>query len=209
MKGKRFKYLIILFFAAALSNINAQENKTENWFQRHFDQRIYLGFYDSFGDEKVNILQAGYDAVINLIDISPAWHLLDLSLGLDVLIARDQLTKETKDNFGHTRHTENRIIPGFEANWACRLYFLNIPKIKTSLFIEGLGMTFAVFAKPYPDTGTRVNIGTHLGLGMKFQINELLNGYATARVFSHFSNGQAEENNPALDLAGLIIGLQF
>lgn len=211
MRYMRLKIIVFLLFIPVLPSIAAQENQlnNENWFKRNFDQRIYLGFYDSFGDEKANILQAGYDAVLNLINITPAWHLFDFSLGVDILLVRDQIEKETKDNFGHVRHTDNRFIVGFELNWCVRLYFLPIPRIKTTVFAEGLGMTLVVYTKPYPDTGTHVNVGTHLGLGMNFQINNTLSGYATARFFFHTSNGQAEKTNPALDAAGLIIGLQF
>jgi len=211
MKNILLIIITILLFTLAVPGIIAQESQTENgnWFMRHFDQRIYSGFYSSFGDEKANILQAGYDAVFNLIDITPAWSLLDFSLGMDVLFVRDQIQKETKDNFGHIRHTDNRMIFGFEFNWCARLYFLQIPKIRTSIFVEGLGMTLVVYTKPYPGGGTHVNIGTHLGLGMKFRINDVLNAYTTIRLFSHTSNGQAEATNPALDMAGLIVGLQF
>ena len=65
------------------------------------------------------------------------------------------------------------------------------------------------YTKPYPDGGTNINIGTHVGFGMKSQINDYLNGFATFRIFSHTSNGQAEETNPALDMVGLVLGIQF
>ena len=117
---KKWKHIIgILFFSLIIPSISAQENEAanENWFKRHFEQRIYMGFYDSFGDEKANVLQVGYDAVLNFINISPTWKLLDFCLGLDVLVLRDQINKESVDNFGHIRSTENRLIPGFELNW--------------------------------------------------------------------------------------------
>ena len=206
------KYIIgILFFSLIMPNISAQENEAgnENWFKRHFEQRMYMGFYDSFGDEKANVLQVGYDAVFNFISISPTWTLLDFCLGLDVLVVRDQINKESVDNFGHIRSTENRLIPGFEINWGVRLYFPTIPKIKTSIYLEAVPISFVVYTKPYPDNGTNINVGTHLGLGMKFPINDILKIYTTFRWFSHTSNGRPEENNPALDLVGIIFGLQF
>jgi len=203
--------IIVLLFVSGLSNVAAQENQKnkENWFKRNFEQRMYLGFYDSFGDEKANVVQVGYDAVLNLINIRPTWKLLDFCIGLDVLMVRDQIDKENMDNFGHIRTRANRLIPAFELNWGTRLYFLPIPKIKTSLYLEAVPMSLVVYAKPYPDTGTRVNVGTHLGLGMKYQINETLKGYTTIRFFSHTSNGKPEVNNPALDMVGLVMGLQF
>lgn len=205
-------YIITLLFVLLLpNNTTAQENQKDNesWFKRNFEQRIFLGFYDSFGDEKANVIQAGYDAVLNMINIRPTWNLLDFSLGLNALLVRDQIEKETVDNFGHTRSTENRLIPAFELNWGARLYFLPIHKIKTSLYLEAVPMSLVIYAKPYPDTGTRVNVGTHLGAGMKYSINDELNGYTTVRFFSHTSNGKPEANNPALDLVGVVMGLQF
>ena len=208
--GKKTVF-IILFFGIVVLNIYSQENELNdgNWFKRHFEQRIYLGFYDSFGDEKANVLQAGYDAVLSLINITPIWNLLDFSLGLDVLFVRDQIDGDFVDNFGHNRTTDNRLIPAFELNWGVRLYFLTIPKIKTSLYLEAVPITLVVYTKPYPDGGTNVNIGTHLGFGMRSQINDSLKGYVTLRMFSHTSNGQPEETNPALDAVGIVIGIQF
>ena len=202
---------ITALFLLTLSNMSAQENQTdnENWFQRNFDQRIYLGLYNSFGDEKANVVQAGYDAVLNLINITPTWYLFDFSLGLDVFFVRDQVNKESVDNFGHTRTTENRLIPAFELNWGVRLYFLPIPKIRTSLYFEAVPITLVVYTKPYPDSGTHVNVGTHIGFGFKSKINDTLNIFTTVRLFSHTSNGQPEVTNPALDMVGLVVGLQF
>jgi hypothetical protein len=192
-----------------IPNIYSQENDTKNWFQKNFTQRIYLGINVSFGDEKAIVLQAGYDAVLNLINITPEWHLSEFSLGLDVLAVRDQISKETPDNFGHIRSTDNRFIPGLELNWGGRLYSPPIPNIKTSIYLEAVPITFVYYAKPYPDSGTNINIGTHFGLGFKYQVNEKLDGFTTLRFFSHTSNGQAEETNPAWDAVGIIMGIQF
>jgi hypothetical protein len=213
MENKMYKKIasVIVLLLLASSYIVAQETQAnnENWFKRHFEQRIYLGFYDSFGDEKANLLQAGYDAVLNFVNITPTWNLFDFSIGLDALLVRDQINKETVDNFGHIRQTENRLIPGFELNWGLRLYFPPFPKIRTSLYLEAVPITLVIYTKPYPDTGTHINVGTHIGFGIKSQINNALNGYATLRIFSHTSNGQPEVTNPALDMVGLIVGLQF
>ena len=201
--------LLILVFGFLIVNYYSQEKVEENWFQRHFNQRIYLGFGVSFGDEKATILHFGYDAVLSLIDITPTWHLIDFSLGADILMIRDQIEKETTDNFGHIRHTDNRLIPGFEFNWGVRLYAPPFPKNNTSLYFEAVPMSLVLYTQPYPDSGTRVNVGTHVGVGVKFPVNDLLNGYTTIRIFSHTSNGQPEETNPALDYASITFGFQF
>ena len=210
----RARFFIILFVLLLPANVIAQiaqenQDNNESWFKRNFEQRIYLGLYDSFGDEKANVVQAGYDAVLNFINITPAWNLLDFSLGLDVFCVRDQIDKEAVDNFGHIRTRDNRLIPAVELNWGVRLYFLPVPQIKASLYLEAAPMSLVVYARPYPDNGTRINVGTHVGLGMKYLINDKLKGYTTVRLFSHTSNGKAEVDNPALDMVGLIMGLQF
>jgi hypothetical protein len=208
-KNKIFFFL--LAFISVLPNITAQETQTsnENWFQRHFEQRIYLGLYDSFGNEKANVVQAGYDALLNLIEINPSWYLFDFCLGFDVLFVRDQVSTESSSWYGEPRTTENRLIPAFELNWGVRLHFLPIPKIKTTLYLEAVPITFFVYTQPYPDSGTHINIGTHIGLGFKSQINDTLNLFMTLRMFSHTSNGQPEASNPSLDMVGLIVGAQF
>jgi hypothetical protein len=213
MENKLYRKIIgfITFVLLSSSSIVAQENKNinENWFLRHFEQRIYLGFYDSFGDEKTNVLQAGYDAVLNLIEITPSWYLFDFCLGLDALFVRDQINTKSSSWYGEPRTTENRLIPAFELNWGVRLHFLPITKIKTTLYLEAVPITLFIYTQPYPDSGTYVNIGTHFGFGFKSKINDVLNIYATLRIFSHTSNGQPEESNPSLDMVGLIVGLQF
>jgi len=201
--------LIILILAMVLPKAFAQESKTGNWFQQHFAQRIYVGLYDSFGDEKANVVQAGYDAVLNLIELKPDWYLFDVCLGLDVLFVRDQIEKQSSSWYGEPRTTENRLIPALELNWGVRLYFLPIPKIKTTLYLEAVPITLVVYTQPYPDSGTHVNIGTHVGFGFKSRINDTLHVFTTVRFFSHTSNGQQEETNPSLDMVGLIVGLQF
>lgn len=203
------KCILFIMLGMIIPNIYSQENDNKNWFQRNFTQRIYLGINVSFGDEKAIVLQAGYDAVLNLINITPEWHLFEFSLGLDVLAVRDQISKETPDNFGHIRSTDNRFIPGLELNWGARLYSPPIPNIKTSIYLEAVPITFVYYVKPYPDLGTNINIGTHLGLGFKYQVNEKLDGFTTLRFFSHTSNGQTEETNPAWDAVGIITGIQF
>lgn len=203
------KICIIVLLLLTLSNVFAQETDNENWFQQHFDHRIYLGFYDSFGDEKANALQFGYDAVLKLITIMPEWYLLDFCLGLDILTVRDQIEKEVPDNFGHIRTWDNRLIPAFELNWGVRLHFLPVRRIKTTIYFEAVPITLVVYTQPYPAGGTYVNIGTHIGFGFKSKINETTNIFATLRLFSHTSNGKPEEVNPALDMVGLVLGLQF
>ena len=57
-------------------------------------------------------------------------------------------------------------------------------------------------------TGSIVNIGSHVGMGMEYQINDNLKGYTSIRLF-HASNGKKYVDNQALDAVGIIMGVQF
>ncbi|MCL2319582.1 MAG: acyloxyacyl hydrolase [Treponema sp.] len=211
--------VFVLLLSAAILNVYGQEsqnNDPANWFSRHFNQRIYFGYYNSYYDDNINLLQGGYDAVLKLIDITPQFNLIDFSVGLDVLTAFDKVNESQKDNFGNIRPDHSRITPGFELNWCVRLFVIPIPKISSRIYLEGLGMTLVVYTRKFPDintptgkaTGSIVNIGSHVGAGMEFQINEKLKAYTTVRLF-HASNGKEYEHNPALNAVGMILGLQF
>ncbi|MDR2963758.1 MAG: acyloxyacyl hydrolase [Bacteroidales bacterium] len=203
------KILITALFLFVGATLYAQTAPEKSWFAQRFNQRIQIGLYDSFGDEKANVTQAGYDAVLNLIPLKPAWYLLDVSVGAAALFVRDQIQTNTESWYGEARTTENRLIPAFELNWAVRLHVLSISRIRTSLYAEAAPMTLVVYAKPYPTGGTRVNIGTHVGFGFKSYINDELALFSTVRVFSHTSNGQPEATNPSLDMVGIVVGFQF
>lgn len=147
-------------------------------------------------------MQAGYDAILQLINITPDFNLIDVGLGLNGLLAFDDRGGSAKG-----RPVNARITPGFEANWNLRLYVLPIPPIKSAVFLEGLGMTFIVYSREYPDNGTKINIGSHVGLGVQYPINKF-KGYTTLRLF-HSSNGKQFEHNPALNAIGLLMGIRF
>jgi hypothetical protein len=68
-------------------------------------------------------------------------------------------------------------------------------------------MSLVVYSREFPETGTHVNIGTNVGLGMEYPINNY-KAYTTLKWF-HTSNGDTYENNPALNTVGIIMGLQF
>jgi hypothetical protein len=194
--------LLVFIFGIIISNIYSQENNPQNYFQRNLNNRIYLGLYSSYFDDDIKLIQTGYDCVLKLININQNFNLIDFGIGLNVLMAFD-------DNGGSNngRPVNARITPGFELNWSIRLYVLPIPKINSKIFFEGLGMSLIVYTREYPDTGSYVNIGSHVGLGMEYPINNY-KGYTSLRLF-HSSNGKSYENNPALNAVGIIIGIQF
>ena len=205
MNKKAFALVFVFGFLG--TNIYSQENGEQNWFQRHFNNRLYLGYYSSYFDDNIKVLQGGYDAVLKLINITPGFNLLDIGVGLDGLWALDMVNKIQKDNFGHERPKNGRTTVGVELNWNVRIYAIPIPKINSRIFIEGCGMSLVVYSRKFPETGTYVNIGTNLGLGIEYPINNF-RGYTALKWF-HSSNGDVYENNPALNTAGIIMGLQF
>lgn len=209
----------VLLFCMSTLGVFAQEvktNNTESWFKRHFDQRFYFGYYGSYYNDNMQMLQGGYDAVLKLIDITPKYNLIDFSIGANVLMAFDQVKEPKEDNFGNMRPDHSRITPGFELIWCARLFILPISKINARLYLEGLGMSLIVYTRKFPDintengraTGSIVNIGSHVGMGMEYQINDNLKGYISIRLF-HASNGKKYVENPALNAVGIIMGVQF
>jgi hypothetical protein len=210
MKGYLMnKKTVILSFVLGFLTINAysQENSEGNFFQRHFGNRIYLGYYSSYFDDNIQLLQGGYDAVLKLIDITPDFNLLDIGIGLNGLLAFDMVNEVQKDNFGNERPKNGRMTFGFELNWNIRMYIIPIQKINSRIFIDGCGMSLVVYSREFPETGTHVNIGTNVGLGIEYPISNH-KGYAILKWF-HTSNGKIYENNPALNTVGIVIGLQF
>jgi hypothetical protein len=209
-KGNVMKKKIVILafvFSFLVVNIYSQENNEGNFFQRHFNNRIYLGYYSSYFDDNIQVLQAGYDAVLNLIDITPNFNLLDVGIGLNGLLAYDMVNEVQKDNFGHERPKNGRITVGFELDWSVRMYIIPIPKINSRIFVDFRGITLVVYSREFPDTGTNGNIGTHIGLGMEYPINKY-KAYTMLKWF-HTSNGDVYENNPALNAVGIVTGLQF
>ena len=196
-------------------NTFSQENNEQNWLQRHFNNKIYLGYYSSYFDDNIQLLQSGYEAALSLINITPNFNLLDFGIGLNGLLAYDMVNEIQKDNFGNERPKNGRMTAGFELNWNVRMYIIPITKINSRIYIEGCGMSLVVYSRKFPDTltqtngakGSYVNIGTYLGMGMEYPLSNF-RGYTTLKWF-HASNGKIYENNPALNSVGIVIGLQF
>ena len=204
-----FKKLLVLVLMGGILifSVFSQENQESNWFSRHFSNKIFLGYYSSYFDDNIRMLQGGYEAALKLINITSNYNLLDVGIGLSGLLAYDFVNENQKDNFGHDRPKNGRTTPGFELNWNVRLFAIPLLKINSCVYIEGCGMSLVVYSIEFPDTGTFVNIGTYLGMGLEFPLNNC-KGYATLRWY-HTSNGREYHNNPAFNSVGLIIGLQF
>lgn len=167
----------------------------------HAAQRIYVGGYSSYFGDDIRMAQAGYDFVLALIRLNPDLNVLDVGAGAEALAAFDDRGDTTGD-----RPVNARMTPGFELNWSVRLYLLHSKTAKSRLFIEGQGINLVVYSRPFPDTGTKVNIGSNVGVGLATRLDQR-ELFATLRLF-HSSNGKAYENNPALNALGLVFGVQ-
>jgi hypothetical protein len=200
---------VLVFFISAVNVLAAEEK--ENFFLKRLNHRVYMGFYSSYFEDNIRMAQAGYDCVLKLMPVWPNFNLMDFSLGLNALMAFDQFKEPHKDNFGNIRPDDTRITPGLELNWNIRLYVIPVPPVGGRIFLEGLGITLIVYARDFPDTGTakgsRLNIGSHLGIGMEYAINDY-RAFTALRWF-HSSNGKAYEDNPALNAIGILMGVQF
>lgn len=140
--------------------------------------------------------------MLPLIEVSAGYHLIDFGLGADMLFAFDD-----RGGADGGRPVTPRITPGGELNWSLRLYAPTTEHLKVRFFLEGLGVTFVAYARKYPDTGTYLNIGSHVGLGAEYPIGDA-EWFAARRLF-HSSNGKAYEHNPALNAIGLLVGVKI
>jgi Lipid A 3-O-deacylase (PagL) len=196
-------FILVVVFASSANAQDSLTNHNQTYFKKNSYKRIHFGKFNSYFNDNIGIMTAGFDYGLKLIRIKPNFNLIDFGLGTNIIMAFDE-----KNDPKLARPNYARIVPGFELNWSLRLYIVRIRSIKTRLFLEGEGMTFVYYTKPYPDNGTNINIGSHVGMGIDFQINDALKGYTSLRLF-HTSNGKNFENNPALNAIGILTGLQF
>jgi hypothetical protein len=89
MRIKKIK-IFILLFAFITINAFSQETYEGNYFQRNFNNRIHLGYYSSYFDDNIQLLQCGYDAVLKWFhssngkpyDNNPALNTIGMIIGL-------------------------------------------------------------------------------------------------------------------------------
>jgi len=202
---QKYSTTIFLFlFLASFAKAQVSDKEIiPNYFKENSYKRIHLGRFSTYFGKKIALFTGGFDYGVKLIKIKPDFKLIDLSLGSNFILAFDGMY-----NSSRARPNYTRIVPGIELNWNLRLYFLRIQSINTQLYLEGLGMTFVYYAIPYPDKGTKINIGSHVGIGMDYQINSKLRGFKSLRLF-HTSNGKDFDQNPTINAIGVVMGIQF
>ena len=188
MKQKHIGILLLLFIIGYSPLFSQEKNKILN-----FGHKLTIGNYNSYTNDNIGIIEAGYDFVLNFPYLNENYNLMDYGIGLSGLFAFDG--------------TENLRSPvlGLGVNGGMRLfsqYFW-----KTRVFLEGI-MSLVIYSKEYPENGTIVNGGWHLGGGLEYSINGDTNIFMAIRWF-HTSNNDiyGRDRNPSINAVGIGIGL--
>lgn len=185
------KYFTILISLCLLSSsLYSQENTSSN-----FSHRLTIGNYNSFWDDDIGMIEAGYDFIFNFPYITPEYNIMDFGIGLSGLFAFDKL--------GDPRQP----VLGFGVNGSMRLYSPALRKAR--IFLEGV-MSLVVYTKEFPENGTNVNGGWHLGGGFEYNIEETTKLFAKILWF-HTSNNDihGRERNPSINAVGIAAGVQL
>jgi hypothetical protein len=189
MDKKVFVVMILLCFIN-ISIIFSQDNKILN-----FNHRITIGNYNSYLNDDIGVLEAGYDFILNILYIMPEYNIFDFGIGLSGLFAFDNIDNPREPVFG------------LGINGSMRLYS---PIIKiTRFFLEGI-MSLVIYTEEYPKNGTMINGGWHLGGGIEYNLGNNTKLF-TKILWFHTSNNDVHgrKRNPSLSALGLAIGIQL
>jgi hypothetical protein len=156
---------------------------------------VTIGNYNSFWEDDIGIIEAGYDFIINFPYITPEYNILDFGIGLSGLFAFDKLGNPRQPVFG------------LGLNGSMRIY---TPALrKTRIFLEGV-MSLVTYTKEFPKNGTIVNGGWHLGGGIEYNIENATKLFAKILWF-HTSNNDiyGRDRNPSINAVGIAAGIQL
>jgi hypothetical protein len=185
------KYIGIMFFLCLFSPaLDSQESKPS-----YFGHRVTIGNYNSFWEDDIGIIEAGYDFIFNFPYITPEYNILDFGIGLSGLFAFDKL--------GNPRQP----VLGLGLNGSMRIYTPALKK--TSIFLEGV-MSLVTYTKEFPENGTIVNGGWHLGGGIEYNTENTTKLFAKVLWF-HTSNNDiyGRDRNPSINAVGIAAGIQL
>ena len=138
------KKIFIVFILLCIINapiLFSHENKIFN-----LDHRITIGNYNSYWNDNIDLLEAGYDFILNILHITPEYNISNFGIGLSSLFVFDNI------------HNPRHPVFGFGINGSVRLYSPII--IKTNLFVEGI-ISLVIYTEDYPQNGTMINGGLH------------------------------------------------
>jgi hypothetical protein len=185
------KYIgMILFLCLLNPAVKSQENQPPL-----FAHRATIGNYNSFGEDDIGIVEAGYDFIVNFPYLAPEYNILDFGIGLSGLFAFDK--------FGNPRQP----VLGLGLNGSMRIYTPTFRK--TRIFLESV-MSLVTYTKEFPGNGTVVNGGWHLGGGIEYNIESATKLFAKI-VWFHTSNNDVygRDRNPSLNAVGIAAGIQL
>ncbi len=182
--------VILFFFSSSFFVLYSQENNPP-----HFSHRVTLGNYNSFWEDDIGIMEAGYDFIFNFPFITPDYNLLDFGIGLSGLFAFDKL--------GNPRQP----VLGLGVNGSARIYTPALKK--TRVFLEGI-MSLVIYAKAFPENGTMVNGGWHLGGGVEYNVENHTKLFVKI-VWFHTSNNDVygRDRNPSINAVGIAAGIHL
>jgi len=186
---KKYIGIIILLCLFNLA-LDSQENKPS-----YFGHRVTIGNYNSFWEDDIGIIEAGYDFIFNFPYITPEYNILDFGIGLSGLFAFDKLGNPRQPVFG------------LGLNGSMRIY---TPALrKTRIFLEGV-MSLVTYTKEFPENGTIVNGGWHLGGGIEYNVENAAKLFAKILWF-HTSNNDVygRDRNPSINAVGIAAGIQL
>jgi hypothetical protein len=185
------KYIgIIMFLCIFNSVLISQENKSSC-----FGHRVTIGNYNSFWEDDIGIVEAGYDFIFNFPYITPEYNILDFGIGLSGLFAFDKL--------GNPRQP----VLGLGLNGSMRIYTPALKKAR--IFLEGV-MSLVTYTKEFPKNGTILNGGWHFGGGVEYNTENTTKLFAKILWF-HTSNNDVygRDRNPSINAVGIAAGIQL
>jgi hypothetical protein len=185
------KYIgTIIFLCLLNSALYSQENKPS-----YFGHRVTIGNFNSFCEDDIGIIEAGYDFILNFPHITPEYNIFDFGIGLSGLFAFDK-----PDN-------SRQPILGLGLNGSVRIYTPTLRKSR--IFLDGI-MSFVIYTKEFPENGTMVNGGWHLGGGIEYNMENDTKLFVKILWF-HTSNNDiyGRDRNPSINAVGIAAGIQL
>ena len=178
----------MLLSILSFSSLYSQENKLLD-----FGHRITIGNYNSYTNN-TGIIEAGYDFLWNFPTFKNN-QLLNLGVGFSGLFLFDDQ--------GNPRTP----VIGLGFNVSMRIYTPTIQKSR--LFLDGI-MSLVLYSEDYPENGTKLNGGWHLGGGFEYLLEKNTTLFASIRWF-HTSNNDiyGKDRNPAINALGIAVGIQL
>jgi len=178
----------IVCLIIGFSPLYSQENKLLD-----FGHRVTIGNYNSY-TSNIGVIEAGYDFIWNF-PIFQNYQLMDLGIGLSGLFA-----------FDDTGSPRTPVL-GLGINGNMRIYTPTIRKMR--LFLDGI-MSLVLYSKDYPENGTKLNGGWHLGGGFEYALEKHTKLFASILWF-HTSNNDVygRDRNPSVNAVGIAIGIQL